>query len=72
MAEKLFRISFEEKNAVVFLHPDARLWEIKKSDGSLLGHFIGDYFTRSSKQSGAWMSRLQSQHKLDGGQKPIL
>ncbi|WP_375666127.1 M3 family metallopeptidase [Bartonella sp. TT121SHDZB] len=72
VAEKLFGITFEEKNSVTLWHPDARLWEVKKSDGSLLGHFIGDYFARSSKRSGAWMSSLQSQHKLDGGQKPII
>ncbi|EJF80859.1 hypothetical protein MCO_00091 [Bartonella sp. DB5-6] len=72
VAEKLFDITFEEKNAVTLWHPDARLWEVRKSDGSLLGHFIGDYFARSSKRSGAWMSSLQSQHKLDGGQKPII
>ncbi len=72
VAEKLFGISFEEKHAIALWHPDARLWEVKKSDGSLLGHFIGDYFARSSKRSGAWMSRLQSQHNLNGGQKPII
>ncbi|KEC56286.1 M3 family metallopeptidase [Bartonella rochalimae] len=72
VAKKLFGISFEEKTDVALWHPDARLWEVKKSDGSLLGHFIGDYFARSSKRSGAWMSRLQSQHKLNRGQKPIV
>ncbi|MET3560134.1 peptidyl-dipeptidase Dcp [Bartonella japonica] len=72
VAGKLFGISFEEKKSIALWHPDARLWEVKKADGSLLGHFIGDYFARSSKRSGAWMSRLQSQHKLDGGQKPII
>ncbi|WP_208441590.1 M3 family metallopeptidase [Bartonella raoultii] len=72
VAKQLFGITFEEKSAVTLWHPDARLWEVKKSDGSMLGHFIGDYFARSSKRSGAWMSSLQSQHKLDGGQKPII
>ncbi|UTO28553.1 M3 family metallopeptidase [Bartonella harrusi] len=72
VAEKLFGITFEEKNAITLWHPDARLWEVRQSDGSLLGHFIGDYFARSSKRSGAWMSSLQSQHKLDGEQKPII
>ncbi|WP_019222154.1 M3 family metallopeptidase [Bartonella rattaustraliani] len=72
VAGKLFGISFEEKKSIALWHPDARLWEVKKVDGSLLGHFIGDYFARSSKRSGAWMSRLQSQHKLNGGQKPII
>lgn len=72
VAGKLFGITFEEKSAVTLWHPDARLWEVRKSDGSILGHFIGDYFARSSKRSGAWMSSLQSQHKLNGGQKPII
>ncbi|WP_407798200.1 M3 family metallopeptidase, partial [Staphylococcus aureus] len=26
--------------------------------------FLGDYFARPSKRSGAWMSSFQSQHKL--------
>ncbi|WP_455477247.1 M3 family metallopeptidase [Bartonella sp. B41] len=72
VARKLFGISFEEKNTITLWHPDARLWEIKKSDGSLLGYFIGDYFARPSKRSGAWMSSLKSQHKLNEGQKPII
>ncbi|WP_455479548.1 M3 family metallopeptidase [Bartonella sp. B23] len=72
VAEKLFGITFEEKNAVTLWHSDARLWEVKESDGSLLGYFIGDYFARPSKRSGAWMSSLQSQHKLNGEQKPII
>ncbi|EYS94884.1 M3 family metallopeptidase [Bartonella bacilliformis] len=72
VAGKLFGISFEEKTSTVLWHPDVRFWEVKKSDGGVLGHFIGDYFARSSKRSGAWMSRLQSQHKLGSGQKPII
>ncbi|MCZ2328406.1 M3 family metallopeptidase [Bartonella sp. F02] len=72
VARRLFGISFEEKVDIALWHPDARLWEVRKSDGSILGYFIGDYFARSSKRSGAWMSALQSQHKLDHGQKPII
>ncbi|WP_455478658.1 M3 family metallopeptidase [Bartonella sp. B10] len=72
VAKKLFGISFEEKSDIKLWHSDARLWEVKKSDGSLLGYFIGDYFARSSKRSGAWMSSLRSQHKLDTEQKPIV
>lgn len=72
VAEKLFGISFEEKETQALWHPDARLWAVHKTDGSLLGYFIGDYFARPSKRSGAWMSCLQSQHKLGRGQKPIV
>ena len=31
----------------------------------VVGLFIGDYFARSSKRSGAWMSGFRSQEKLD-------
>ena len=41
-------------------------------NGDQIGLFIGDYFARSSKRSGAWMSALQSQHGLDGGLQPII
>jgi peptidyl-dipeptidase Dcp len=39
--------------------------------------FLGDYFARASKRSGAWMSAFQSQHKLplkNGaiGERPII
>ena len=46
-------------------HPDVRVWEVFNADGSKRGLFLGDYFNRQSKRSGAWMSALQSQHKLD-------
>ncbi|MFT4347084.1 M3 family metallopeptidase [Bartonella ancashensis] len=72
VAGKLFGISFEENTSITLWHPDARLWEVKKIDGIVFGYFIGDYFARSSKRSGAWMSKLQLQHKLGGGQKPIV
>ncbi|RCL01331.1 MAG: peptidyl-dipeptidase Dcp [Candidatus Tokpelaia sp. JSC085] len=72
VAKKLFGLIFEEKKMPLW-HADARLWLVKNADGSVLGIFIGDYFARASKQSGAWMSALQSQHKLGWkGAKPIV
>ena len=71
-AKKLFGVTFEEKKGVPLWHEDARLFQVKNSDGSLLGLFIGDYFARPSKRSGAWMSELQSQYNLGKGRKPII
>lgn len=72
VAGRLFGLTFEEDKDVPLWHKDARLWKVKDSDGTLKGLFIGDYFARTSKRSGAWMSALQRQHKLNGGQIPII
>lgn len=71
-ATKLFGITFEEKKGIPLWHPDARLFEVRNPDGSQCGLFIGDYFARSSKHSGAWMSALQSQYRLGNGSKPVI
>ncbi len=34
--------------------------------------FLGDYFARASKRSGAWMSSFRGQHKLGKGARPII
>lgn len=72
VANRLFGIRFEEVKGVAAWHPDVRLFRVLNADGSERGLFLGDYFARTSKRSGAWMSSLQSSHKLDGGQKPII
>ncbi|GGA91078.1 peptidyl-dipeptidase Dcp [Brucella endophytica] len=77
VATRLFGLQFEEKKGVPTWHPDVRVWEVKNPDGSRRGLFLGDYFARQSKRSGAWMSALQSQHKLSdsqdgGGAEPII
>ncbi|WP_420960606.1 M3 family metallopeptidase [Brucella sp. IR073] len=72
VATRLFGLQFEEKKGIPTWHPDVRVWEVKNPDGSRRGLFLGDYFARQSKRSGAWMSALQSQHRLDGGAEPII
>ncbi len=66
VAERLFGVSFTERKDVPVYHPDVRVWEMKSADGKPLGLFYGDYFARPGKRSGAWMSALRVQHKLDG------
>jgi len=71
-AHKLFGLSFKELKNVPLWHETARAFAVCDRHGKEIGLFIGDYFARSSKQSGAWMSALQSSHKLGGGQKAIV
>ena len=72
VAGKLFGLSFKERTDIVGPHLDARVFEVRNRDGKVSGIFIGDYFARSAKRSGAWMSQLQYQHGLDGGQIPLI
>jgi len=69
VAGKLFGLSFKELDAPLY-HPDARAWEVLK-EGRHVGVFIGDYFARTSKRSGAWCSSFRSQSKLGGEVRPV-
>lgn len=76
VAHRLFGITLHEQKDVKAYHPDVRTFAVKDKKGKDLGTFLGDYFARPSKRSGAWMSAFQSQHKLASGksgkQKPII
>ena len=70
-ANRLFGVSFSEVEGLELYHKDVRAFEVKH-DGSPVGLFLGDYFARPSKRSGAWMSGFRSQQKLDGEIHPII
>lgn len=70
-ATKLFGITFEERKDLLAYHPEARVFEVFNEDGSKLGLFIGDFFTRPSKRGGAWMNNLVDQSFLLG-QLPVV
>ena len=63
-ANRLFGLEFAPVQAALY-HPDARAWEVSRG-GKHVAVFIGDYFARGSKRSGAWCSALQSQQRLAG------
>lgn len=69
-AARLFGLSFESIDAPL-AHPDARAWEIRRG-ARLMAVFVGDYFARAGKRSGAWCGSLRSQHKLDGDTRAIV
>ncbi len=63
-ATKLFGITFKERPDIVTYHREARAFEVNNADGSKLGLFIGDFYTRDSKRGGAWMNNLVDQNFL--------
>ncbi|HUI20034.1 MAG TPA: M3 family metallopeptidase [Methylocella sp.] len=71
-ANRLFGLSFTERKDVPLYHRDVRGWTVTRSNGQEVALFIGDYFARPSKRSGAWMSSFREQHKLDGEVRPIV
>src|ERR1700688_3555813 len=71
-ATRLFGVSFSERKDVPVWHPDVRVWEVRDRDGRHQALFYGDYFTRPSKRSGAWMTSLRDQQKLDGEVTPLI
>jgi peptidyl-dipeptidase Dcp len=64
VATRLFGLQFLERSDLAAYHPDARCHEVKDAGGNHVGLFIGDYFNRSTKRSGAWMSAFREQHRL--------
>ncbi len=71
VASRLFGVSFSERTDVPTHHPDARVWEVTK-DGRHMALFVGDYFARPTKRSGAWCSRYRAQETMDGEVRPIV
>jgi peptidyl-dipeptidase Dcp len=72
VANRLFGLSFSECKDIPLYHRDARCWSVTARDGREIALFIGDYFARPSKRSGAWMNSFRQQQKLDGEVKPIV
>ncbi|WP_343080978.1 M3 family metallopeptidase [Ostreiculturibacter nitratireducens] len=69
-AKRLFGLEFRELDSALY-HPDARAWDVTRN-GRHMAVFIGDYFARASKRSGAWCSAFRSQRKLGGEVRPIV
>ena len=71
-AGRLFGLEFVERFDLKLYDSDVRAWTVIGRDGAPVALFIGDYFARPSKRSGAWMSNFRGQQKLDGPQLPIV
>ncbi len=69
-ATRLFGLEFAPLDVPLY-HPDCRAWDVTRN-GAHVAVFIGDYFARSSKRSGAWCSAMRSQAKHPKVQTPVV
>ncbi|SDY22104.1 M3 family metallopeptidase [Citreimonas salinaria] len=69
-AGRLFGLDFAPLDVPLY-HADCRAWEVTRG-GEHVGVFIGDYFARASKRSGAWCSAFRSQARRPKTQTPVV
>jgi peptidyl-dipeptidase Dcp len=70
-ARKLYGITVTARPDLIGYLPEVRVYEVFNEDGSPLGLFLTDYYTRAGKRGGAWMNELVSQSRLFG-RKPVV
>lgn len=67
-ANRLFGLEFTPLDAPSY-HKDVRQWEVTRG-GEHVAVFIGDYFARGSKRSGAWCGAMRAQSRAAGDVRP--
>ncbi len=63
-AGAVYGLTFRRRTDLVGYHPDVVVYEVLDADGTPVGVFLGDYYTRPGKQGGAWMESLVAQNRL--------
>ena len=63
-AASLYGVRFTERDDLAAYHPDARIFQVDDADGTPVGLYLLDLYTRDSKRGGAWMNSLVSQSDL--------
>ncbi|MEC3976854.1 M3 family metallopeptidase [Amycolatopsis sp. H20-H5] len=71
-AGALYGLTFTEREDLPKYHPEVRIFEVFDADGSGLGLFLMDYYTRDSKRGGAWMNNFVDQSGLLGGKTVVV
>lgn len=66
VAKRLYGLTFKKLENVPIYHPEVEAYEVLDADGSHIAVFYTDYFPRSGKNAGAWMSSFRGQQMLDG------
>lgn len=71
LATKLYGYTFKLTDKIDKYHPDVRVYEVYRKDGSLLGLLYADFFYREGKSPGAWMTEFRTETKDDEGKRDI-
>jgi peptidyl-dipeptidase Dcp len=66
LTTKLWGLQYEKLEDIPVYHEDVEGFKVTDSDGSLIGIILTDYFPRSTKRGGAWMTNFVNQEIVDG------
>ena len=61
-AEKVYGVHIEPAPEVEVYNPVVKAYKITDADGSLLGIFYQDWYSRDTKRGGAWMNNFREQY----------
>ena len=59
LATRLYGVQFVPRPDLPGYHPDVRVYDVQDADGRHLALFYADFFPRSGKRGGAWMTNFR-------------
>ncbi len=73
LTTKLFGLQYEKLEDIPVYHPEVEGFKVTDADGSLIGVILTDYYPRSTKRGGAWMTNFVNQEVVDGVEtRPVI
>ena len=73
LTTRLYGLHYEKLENIPVYHEDVEGFKVTDSDGSLIGVILTDYFPRSTKRGGAWMTNFVNQEVIDGNDiRPVI
>lgn len=66
LATRLYGLTFEETGNIPKYHPDVKTFEVYDENNRFLAVLYTDFFPRSNKNGGAWMTEFRTQHRQNG------
>ena len=73
IAKRLYGITFTEMPDAPKYHPEVKVYDVRDADGQHVAVFMTDYFPRSTKGPGAWMSEFKGEYNYNGAnERPIV
>ncbi|MFR9165294.1 MAG: M3 family metallopeptidase [Dysgonomonas sp.] len=71
LATDLYGLTFKKNEKIPVYHPEVEAFDVFDKDGTYLAVLYTDFFPRSGKRQGAWMTEFKGQYKRDGkGSRP--
>jgi Zn-dependent oligopeptidase len=71
IAKELYGLTYKPVEGVSVYHPDVKVYEVVNENNDHVGIFYADFFPRSGKRNGAWMTSYRDQRNFGGNnQRP--